>query len=133
MQQYIYYPERKTENSLRIVSICILYVLPLGIILTSLAVCLYKQRQKHREDYLHKLKVDQTDRGVVQQPTYGQSKVTDVALTALLLACYLPYVVLMIIDVAYPKSDKSKLRAQVIVISYEVDVLFRSIHNLDKT
>lgn len=107
MQQYIYYPERNTKkNSLRVVSICILYVLPLGIILTSLAVCLYKQRQKHRADYLHKLKADQTYRGVVQQPTYGQSKVTDVALTALLLACYLPYVVLMLIDVAYPKSDK---------------------------
>ena len=105
MQQYIYFPEPNASHNTKIVSVCLLYILPLSIILTSLGVCLYKQRQKHSTDYLFKLKADQMNKGVVQQPTYGQSKVTDIALTALLLSCYLPYVVLMLVDIAYPRED----------------------------
>ena len=99
MQQYIYFPEPNSSHDSKITSMSLLYILPLSIILFSLGVCLYKRRQKHSTGYLNKLRAEQMSRTVVQQPTYGQSKATDVALTALLLSCYLPYVLLLLLGI----------------------------------
>ena len=106
MQQYIYFPEPNANFDTKAVSLSLLYILPLSIILTSLGVCLHKRRQKHSSSYIHKLKSEQQTRAVVQQPTYGQSKVTDIALTVLLLVCYLPYVGFLLVDIAYSGTDR---------------------------
>lgn len=106
MQQYVYFPEPNSTHESKVGSMSLLYILPLSIIIFSLGVCVYKRKQKHSTDYISKLRAEQMNRSVVKQPSYGQSKATDVALTALLLSCYLPYVVLLLADVIIPQQGQ---------------------------
>ena len=75
------------------------------------------------------------------EPTYGQSKVTDVALTVLMLACFFPYVVVILLDVAANgnPSGNSHLNCAVFFVTgvilpftnSAVDPILFVVHNSD--
>lgn len=108
MQQYIYFTEPNSDRWLTVTSAVLLYFLPLFLILTSLGVCLYKQRQLHLGGIsLLKMRAKENKLTVVE-PSYGQRKGTDVAMTMLLLFCTLPYVVLILIKIFFHDHSRDE-------------------------
>lgn len=108
MQQYIYFTEPNSDRWLTVTSAVLLYFLPLSLILTSLGVCLYKQRQLHLGGInLLKMRAKENKLTVVE-PSYGQRKGTDVAMTMLLLFCTLPYVVLIVIKIFFHDHSRGE-------------------------